>query len=50
MDGKALACQHLIAQRLAEELSDYDLVEAEDRLFDSLMEDKRRLMLPPSEV
>jgi predicted nucleic acid-binding Zn finger protein len=50
MDGKVLACQHLIAQRLAEELSDYDLVEAEDRLFDSLMEDKRHLMLPPREV
>ena len=39
MDGKALACQHLIAQRLAEELSDYDVVEAEDHLFDSLMEE-----------
>jgi predicted nucleic acid-binding Zn finger protein len=50
MDGKALACQHLIAQRLAEELSDYDLVEVEDRLFDSLMEDKRHLMLPSREV
>ena len=41
MRGEALACQHLIAQRLAEELSDYDLVEAEDRLFDSLMEEWR---------
>ena len=39
MEGKALACQHLIAQRMAEELSDYETVEAEDRLFDSLMED-----------
>jgi predicted nucleic acid-binding Zn finger protein len=50
MDGKALACQHLIAQRLAEELSDYELVEAEDRLFNSLMEDKRRLMALAEEV
>ena len=50
MDGKALVCQHLIAQRLAEELSDYDVIEAEDRLFGSLMEDQRRLMVPPEEV
>ena len=41
MDGKALVCQHLIAQRLAEKLSDYDVTEAEDRLFDSLMEEER---------
>jgi hypothetical protein len=41
LDGKALACQHLIAQKLAEVLSDYETVEAEDRLFDSLMEEWR---------
>jgi predicted nucleic acid-binding Zn finger protein len=50
MDGKALACQHLIAQRLAQELSDHDVVEAEDRLFHSLMEDRRPLMAPAEEV
>lgn len=33
MDGKALACQHLIAQKLAEELSDYEVIETEDRFF-----------------
>lgn len=41
MDGKALACQHLIAQRLAEVLCDYETVEAEDQLFNSLMEEWR---------
>jgi predicted nucleic acid-binding Zn finger protein len=50
MDGKALACQHLIAQRLTQELSDYDMVEAEDQLFNSLMEDQRRLMTTPMET
>ena len=38
MRGEALACCHLVAQRLAQELNDYDVVEAEDRLFDPLME------------
>ena len=41
MDRKALACQHLIAQKLAEALSNYETVEAEDQLFDSLMEEWR---------
>jgi len=41
MDGKALVCQHLIAQRLAEKLGWYDTVEEEDGLFDSLMKDWR---------
>jgi hypothetical protein len=39
MDGKALACQHPIAQKLAEELSDYEVIEAEDRfLYDLAIE------------
>jgi len=41
MDGKALVCQHLIAQRSAEKLGWYDTVEEEDGLFDSLMQEWR---------
>lgn len=42
MEGEALACQHLIAQRLAEVLVDYETVEA-DQPFDSLMEEWRNV-------
>lgn len=31
MDGKASACQHLIAERLAEALSDYETVEVKEQ-------------------
>lgn len=41
-DGKAEACQHLIAQRLAQALDDYEVIETQDRLFDSLMEEWRK--------
>lgn len=41
MEGKALVCQHLIAQRLAERLGWFDAVEESDDLFDVLMEDWR---------
>lgn len=41
MDGKALVCQHLIAQRLAQMLSWFDDVEEDDDLFDLLVEDWR---------
>ena len=44
MEGTSLVCPHLIAQRLAEELSDYDVVEAEDELFSLFMGEWR----PPS--
>lgn len=41
MEGKALVCQHLIAQRLADKLGWFDTVEESDDLFDLLMEDWR---------
>jgi predicted nucleic acid-binding Zn finger protein len=45
MDGKALVCQHLIAQRLADKLGWFDTVEESDELFDVLMNDWRFLKL-----
>ena len=39
--GKALACQHLITQRLAEVLGDYTIREVDDSRFDQLMNDWR---------
>lgn len=41
MEGKALVCQHLIAQRLAQKLEWFDRVEESEDLFDLLMEDWR---------
>jgi predicted nucleic acid-binding Zn finger protein len=43
MEGKALVCQHLIAQRLADRLGWFDIVEESDDFFDVLMEDWRVL-------
>jgi predicted nucleic acid-binding Zn finger protein len=43
MEGKALVCQHLIAQRLAGRLGWFDIVEESDELFEVLMEDWRFL-------
>jgi predicted nucleic acid-binding Zn finger protein len=43
MEGKALVCQHLIAQRLAERLGWFDVVEESDELFEVLMKDWRFL-------
>ncbi|RLI26129.1 MAG: hypothetical protein DRO52_03025 [Candidatus Hecatellales archaeon] len=43
LDGEALLCYHLIAQRLAESLNRYELVEAEDYLYERLMEEWRHL-------
>lgn len=42
MEGKALMCHHLIAQRLAEILSWYDLIVEEDRFYHSLMEEWKK--------
>lgn len=41
MDKQVHLCYHLIAQKLAEALGWYDLVEEEDDLYDSLMEEWR---------
>jgi len=41
MDGKALVCPHLIAQRLAKQLEWYDAIEENDELFDTLMTEWR---------
>jgi predicted nucleic acid-binding Zn finger protein len=43
MEGNALVCQHLIAQRLAEKLGWFETVEEGDDFFDVLMEDWRAL-------
>jgi predicted nucleic acid-binding Zn finger protein len=37
MDGEAHLCYHLMAQKIAEALSKYDLFEEDDSLFDTLM-------------
>jgi predicted nucleic acid-binding Zn finger protein len=42
MDGKAKACKHLIAQKLACELGLYAVVEEEDENYGSLMEEWRK--------
>jgi len=41
-EGKAKACKHLIAQRIASQLGLYVLVEEGDELFESLMEEWRK--------
>jgi predicted nucleic acid-binding Zn finger protein len=43
MEGKAKACKHLIAQRLACELGLYEVVEEEDKKYGSLMEEWRKV-------
>jgi predicted nucleic acid-binding Zn finger protein len=45
MEGKALVCQHLIAQRLADKLRWFDRVEESDNFFDVLMNDWRAMKL-----
>ena len=37
MEGKAYACQHLIARKLAETLGIYDVVQENDEHFDMVM-------------
>jgi predicted nucleic acid-binding Zn finger protein len=41
MEGKALVCQHLIAQRLADKQDWFDTIEESDDFFDVLMDDWR---------
>jgi len=50
MDGNALICHHLIAQRLAEKLGWYDPVVEEDGLYDSLMEEWKKIEAEREEV
>ncbi|RLI15126.1 MAG: hypothetical protein DRO43_02165 [Candidatus Hecatellales archaeon] len=41
LDGEALLCYHLIAQRLAEALNRYELVETEENLYETFMSEWR---------
>jgi len=43
MDREAHLCYHLIAQKLAEALNWYDLIEGEDELYESLMKEWKRV-------
>jgi hypothetical protein len=43
MDREASICYHLIAQKLADNLEEYDLIEEEDRLYDCLMEEWKKV-------
>ncbi len=43
MDREANICYHLIAQKLADALGLYDKIEEEDRLYDFLMEDWKKV-------
>ena len=43
MDREANICYHLIAQKLAEALEQYDKIEEEDRLYECLMEEWKKV-------
>ena len=43
MDREANICYHLIAQKLADVLALYDKIEEEDRLYDCLMEEWKKV-------
>ena len=43
MDREANICYHLIAQKIAEALERYDKVDEEDRLYDCLMEEWKKV-------
>jgi len=43
MDREANICYHLIAQKLADALEGYDKVEEEDRLYDCLMQEWKKV-------
>jgi len=50
MEGRALVCHHLIAQGLAEKLGWYDPIVEEDGLYDSLMEEWKKIEVEYEEV
>jgi predicted nucleic acid-binding Zn finger protein len=43
MDREAHICYHLVAQKIAEALELYDNIEEEDRLYDCLMEEWKKV-------
>ena len=43
MDREAKICYHLIAQKIAEALKNYDKIEEEDILYDCLMEEWKKV-------
>ena len=43
MDREANICYHLIAQKIADATKEYDLIEEEDRLYDCLMKEWKRV-------
>jgi predicted nucleic acid-binding Zn finger protein len=43
MDREAKICYHLIAQKMAESLEEYDKIEEEDRLYECLMEEWKKV-------
>jgi predicted nucleic acid-binding Zn finger protein len=43
MDREAHICYHLIAQKIADALEEYDLIEEEDGLYDCLMEEWKKV-------
>jgi predicted nucleic acid-binding Zn finger protein len=43
MDKEANICYHLVAQRIADTLEQYDKIEEEDRLYDCLMEEWKKV-------
>jgi predicted nucleic acid-binding Zn finger protein len=43
MDREANICYHLIAQKLADALDGYDKIEEEDRLYDCLLEEWKKV-------
>jgi predicted nucleic acid-binding Zn finger protein len=43
MDREANICYHLIAQKIADSLGEYDKVEEEDRLYDCLLEEWKKV-------
>lgn len=45
MDGEAHLCYHLIAQKIAESLRWYDLIEESDDLYDTLMSEWKKVSL-----
>jgi predicted nucleic acid-binding Zn finger protein len=43
MDRETNICYHLIAQKIADALEWYDKIEEEDRLYDCLMEEWKKV-------